>query len=152
MSLRTWRRYIDIAEVAPIGGGLAKLNPLAYWTLEDCFDYAAAQGVPWGARGPLHVDTFTRLCVSSSETLSRRRVPASRESFPARRRLHPTVGLGYPSQGDAKDTVPVPDPDGLRAFRRDIAFEKKRRGETFSYTGARSRRKRRGRDLERYPR
>ena len=40
------RAYIDIAEVAPIGGGLAKLNPLAYWTLEDCFDYAAANGVP----------------------------------------------------------------------------------------------------------
>lgn len=40
------RAYIDIAEVAPIGGGLAKLNPLAYWTLEDCFDYAAAEGVP----------------------------------------------------------------------------------------------------------
>ncbi|EGB09132.1 hypothetical protein AURANDRAFT_4272, partial [Aureococcus anophagefferens] len=61
------RAYIDIAEVAPIGGGLAKLNPLAYWTLEDCFDYAAANGVP----------------------------------------LHPTVALGYPSQGDYKDTVPA---------------------------------------------
>merc|ERR1719454_725954 len=67
------RAYIDIAEIAPIGGGLAKLNPLAYWTLEDCFDYAAANGVP----------------------------------------LHPSVERGYPSQGDAKDTVPVPDPDGL---------------------------------------
>lgn len=66
------RAYIDIAEVAPIGGGLAKMNPLAYWTFEDCFDYAAANGVP----------------------------------------LHPTVTLGYPSQGDAKDTVPVPDPEG----------------------------------------
>merc|ERR1719261_1503652 len=71
------RAYIDIAEVAPIGGGLAKLNPLAYWTLEDCFDYAAANGVP----------------------------------------LHPTVALGYPSQGDEKDTVPVPDPDGLSGFQ-----------------------------------
>merc|ERR1719224_221098 len=67
------RAYIDIAEVAPIGGGLAKMNPLAYWTFEDCFDYAAKEGVP----------------------------------------LHPTVALGYPSQGDAKDTVPVPDPEGL---------------------------------------
>eukprot|EP00310_Coccolithus_braarudii_P016865 CAMPEP_0183359800 /NCGR_PEP_ID=MMETSP0164_2-20130417/53296_1 /TAXON_ID=221442 /ORGANISM="Coccolithus pelagicus ssp braarudi, Strain PLY182g" /LENGTH=448 /DNA_ID=CAMNT_0025533997 /DNA_START=44 /DNA_END=1390 /DNA_ORIENTATION=+ len=67
------RAYIDIAEIAPIGGGMAKLNPLAYWTLEDCFDYAAANGVP----------------------------------------LHPSVERGYPSQGDAKDTVPVPDPDGL---------------------------------------
>ncbi len=71
------RAYIDIAEVAPIGGGLAKLNPLAYWTLDDCFDYAAANGVP----------------------------------------LHPTVALGYPSQGDEKDTVPVPDPDGLSGFQ-----------------------------------
>jgi len=70
------RAYIDIAEVAPIGGGLAKLNPLAYWTLEDCFDYAAANGVP----------------------------------------LHPSVERGYPSQGDAKDTVPVPDPDGANAL------------------------------------
>lgn len=66
------RAYIDIAEVAPIGGGLAKMNPLAYWSFEDCFDYAAANGVP----------------------------------------LHPTVALGYPSQGDAKDTVPIPDPEG----------------------------------------
>jgi len=67
------RAYIEMAEVAPIGGGMAKLNPLAYWTLEDCFDYAARYNVP----------------------------------------LHPTVAQGYPSQGDAKDTVPVPDPDGL---------------------------------------
>ena len=69
------RAYIDIAEVAPIGGGLAKLNPLAYWTLEDCFDYAAANGVP----------------------------------------LHPTVALGYPSQGDEKDAVPVRTPMVCRA-------------------------------------
>ena len=78
------RAYIDIAEVAPIGGGLAKLNPLAYWTLEDCFDYAAANGVP----------------------------------------LHPTVALGYPSQGDYKDTVPVPDPDGLSGFQGDAGSVK----------------------------
>ena len=78
------RAYIDIAEVAPIGGGLAKLNPLAYWTLEDCFDYAAANGVP----------------------------------------LHPTVALGYPSQGDEKDTVPVPDPDGLSGFKGDAGSVK----------------------------
>jgi len=70
------RAYIDIAEIAPIGGGLAKLNPLAYWTLEDCFDYAAANDVP----------------------------------------LHPSVERGYPSQGDAKDTVPVPDPDGANGL------------------------------------
>merc|ERR1712176_998337 len=33
------RAWIDLFENAPIGGGLAKCNPLAYWTLEDCFDY-----------------------------------------------------------------------------------------------------------------
>jgi 3'-phosphoadenosine 5'-phosphosulfate sulfotransferase (PAPS reductase)/FAD synthetase len=35
------RAWIDLFENAPIGGGLAKCNPLAYWTLEDCFDYIA---------------------------------------------------------------------------------------------------------------
>ncbi|KAL1529890.1 hypothetical protein AB1Y20_000819 [Prymnesium parvum] len=78
------RAYIDIAEIAPIGGGLAKLNPLAYWTLEDCFDYAAANGVP----------------------------------------LHPSVERGYPSQGDAKDTVPVPDPDGLSGVKGEAGSVK----------------------------
>merc|ERR1719453_1007740 len=78
------RAYIDIAEVAPIGGGLAKLNPLAYWTLEDCFDYAAVNGVP----------------------------------------LHPSVERGYPSQGDAKDTVPVPDPDGLSGVQGEAGSVK----------------------------
>lgn len=73
------RAYIEVAEVAPLGGGLAKLNPLAYWSFEDCFDYAAQYDVP----------------------------------------LHPTVVLGYPSQGDAKDTVPVPDPDGLSGVQGD---------------------------------
>mmetsp|Transcript_11337 Transcript_11337/g.14158 ORF Transcript_11337/g.14158 Transcript_11337/m.14158 type:complete len:447 (-) Transcript_11337:239-1579(-) len=85
------RAYIDIAEVAPIGGGLAKLNPLAYWTLEDCFDYAAAEGVP----------------------------------------LHPTVAQGYPSQGDAKDTVPVPDPDGLSGVQGEAGSVKWVEGEWF---------------------
>merc|ERR1719454_1642449 len=83
------RAYIDIAEIAPIGGGLAKLNPLAYWTLEDCFDYAAANGVP----------------------------------------LHPSVERGYPSQGDAKDTVPVPDPDGLSGVKGEAASVKWVNGE-----------------------
>merc|ERR1712087_378790 len=78
------RAYIDIAEIAPIGGGLAKLNPLAYWTLEDCFDYAAAYGVP----------------------------------------LHPSVERGYPSQGDAKDTVPVPDPEGLSGVKGEAGAVK----------------------------
>ena len=86
------RAYIDIAEVAPIGGGgLAKLNPLAYWTLEDCFDYAAAENIP----------------------------------------LHPTVAEGYPSQGDAKDTVPVPDPEGLSGVQGDKGSVKFVDGEWF---------------------
>lgn len=83
------RAYIDIAEIAPIGGGMAKLNPLAYWTLEDCFDYAAAYGVP----------------------------------------LHPSVERGYPSQGDAKDTVPVPDPDGLSGVKGEAGSVKWVNGE-----------------------
>jgi|UniRef100_A0A7S3S954 phosphoadenosine phosphosulfate reductase len=78
------RAYIDIAETVPVNGGLAKLNPLAYWTLEDCFDYAAANGVP----------------------------------------LHPSVERGYPSQGDAKDTVPVPDPDGLSGVQGEAGSVK----------------------------
>jgi len=89
------RAYIDIAEIAPIGGGLAKLNPLAYWTLEDCFDYAAANGVP----------------------------------------LHPSVERGYPSQGDAKDTVPVPDPDGLSGVQGEAGSVKWVNGE---WTGDKS--------------
>ena len=35
------RAWIDLFENAPIGGGMAKCNPLAYWTLEDTFDYIA---------------------------------------------------------------------------------------------------------------
>merc|ERR1719469_1398313 len=41
--------------VAPIGGGLAKLNPLAYWTFEDVFDYAAAHNV---SLHPLHAEGY----------------------------------------------------------------------------------------------
>merc|ERR1712193_422330 len=40
------RAWIDLFENAPTGGGLAKCNPLAYWTLEDCFDYIAKYKVP----------------------------------------------------------------------------------------------------------
>jgi len=68
------RAYIDIAEVAPIAGGLVKLNPLAYWTFEDVFDYAAAHDVP----------------------------------------LHPLHAEGYPSLGDQKDTVKVPEDGSVR--------------------------------------
>ncbi len=45
------RAWINQFENAPIGGGLAKCNPLAYWTLEDTFDYIAKYKVP---HHPLH--------------------------------------------------------------------------------------------------
>lgn len=69
------RAWIDLFENAPIGGGLAKCNPLAYWTLEDCFDYIAKYEVPH----------------------------------------HPLHAKGYPSIGDAKDTIPIPE-DGSVNF------------------------------------
>merc|ERR1711871_1805907 len=62
------RAYIDLFENAPIGGGLAKVNPLAYWTFEDTFDYIAKYTIPH----------------------------------------HPLHAKGYPSMGDAKDTIPIP--------------------------------------------
>lgn len=62
-------------ENAPIGGGLAKCNPLAYWTLEDTFDYITKYKVPH----------------------------------------HPLHAQGYPSIGDAKDTIPIPE-DGSTKF------------------------------------
>jgi len=40
------RAWIDQFENAPIGGGLAKCNPIAYWTFEDTFDYIAKYKVP----------------------------------------------------------------------------------------------------------
>jgi len=69
------RAWIDQFENAPIGGGLAKCNPIAYWTLEDTFDYIAKYQI-------LH---------------------------------HPLHAKGYPSHGDAKDTIPVPE-DGSTRF------------------------------------
>jgi len=65
------RAWIDQFENAPIGGGLAKCNPIAYWTFEDTFDYIAKYKVPH----------------------------------------HPVHAQGYPSHGDAKDTIPVPSLD-----------------------------------------
>jgi phosphoadenylyl-sulfate reductase (thioredoxin) len=62
------RAYINLFENAPIGGGMAKVNPLAYWTFEDCFDYIAKYKIP----------------------------------------VHPLHAQGFPSIGDAKDTVKVP--------------------------------------------
>jgi phosphoadenosine phosphosulfate reductase len=75
------RAYIDLFENAPIGGGLAKCNPIAYWTLEDTFDYIAKYKVPH----------------------------------------HPLHAKGYPSHGDAKDTIPIPE-DGSTRFV-DFKFE-----------------------------
>lgn len=75
------RAWIDLFENAPIGGGLAKCNPLAYWTLEDTFDYIAKYQI---AHHPLHAK-------------------------------------GYPSIGDAKDTIPIPE-DGSVTFQ-DFKFE-----------------------------
>jgi len=75
------RAWIDQFENAPIGGGLAKCNPLAYWTLEDVFDYIAKYKVPY----------------------------------------HPSCEKGYPSHGDAKDTIPVPSMDP-RAKKQEEGF------------------------------
>jgi len=75
------RAWIDQFENAPIGGGLAKCNPIAYWTLEDTFDYIAANKVPH----------------------------------------HPVHAKGYPSHGDAKDTIPVPSMDE-RAKKQEEGF------------------------------
>lgn len=49
------RAWIDQFENAPIGGGLAKCNPIAYWTLEDTFDYIAKYKVP---HHPLHAKGY----------------------------------------------------------------------------------------------
>ena len=75
------RAWIDQFENAPIGGGLAKCNPIAYWTLEDTFDYIAKYKVPH----------------------------------------HPLHAKGYPSIGDAKDTIPVPEDGSVRFV--DFKFE-----------------------------
>jgi phosphoadenylyl-sulfate reductase (thioredoxin) len=75
------RAWIDLFENAPIGGGLAKCNPLAYWTLEDTFNYIAKYQVPH----------------------------------------HPLHAKGYPSIGDAKDTIPIPEDGSVRFV--DFKFE-----------------------------
>lgn len=68
------RAWINLFENAPIGGGLAKCNPIAYWTLEDTFEYFAKYKIPY----------------------------------------HPLHGKGYPSIGDAKDTIPIPQDGSVR--------------------------------------
>jgi len=59
------RAFLDVYEGKE---GDWKVQPLAYWTFEDCFDYLRLNGVPY----------------------------------------HPLHDQGYPSIGDAKDTVTVP--------------------------------------------
>lgn len=68
------RAWIDQFENAPINGGLAKCNPIAYWTFEDTFDYIAKYNVP----------------------------------------AHPLHAAGYPSIGDWKDTIPIPEDGSVR--------------------------------------
>jgi len=80
------RAYINLYENAPIGGGMAKCNPLAYWTLEDCFDYAAKHKVP----------------------------------------LHPSVERGYPSHGDKKDTIPIPEDGSVKFDLKSYSFSGKK--------------------------
>ncbi len=52
-----WNLTIDRNEKKKynIRGGLAKCNPLAYWTLEDTFDYIAKYKVP---HHPLHAKGY----------------------------------------------------------------------------------------------
>lgn len=69
------RAYIDLYEASAAVGGMAKVNPLAYWTFEDTFDYIAKYKIP----------------------------------------AHPLHAEGYPSLGDAKDTIPIPE-DGSTKF------------------------------------
>ena len=80
------RAYINLYENAPIGGGMAKCNPLAYWTFEDCFDYAGKYKVP----------------------------------------LHPSVERGYPSHGDAKDTIPIPEDGSVKFDLKSYTFSGKK--------------------------
>jgi len=74
------RAWLDIYEAPRKEGGLGNCNPLAYWSLEDTFDYIAMNKL-------LH---------------------------------HPLHAKGYPSIGDAKDTVPIPN-DGSTYFK-DFKF------------------------------
>jgi phosphoadenylyl-sulfate reductase (thioredoxin) len=78
------RAWIDLFENAPIGGGLAKCNPIAYWTLEDVFDYMAKYRIPY----------------------------------------HPLHEKGYPSHGDAKDTIPIPEDGSVRFVKYEWVGDK----------------------------
>lgn len=71
---------MDIYEAPKAAGGFGNCNPLAFWTLEDTFNYIAENKI-------LH---------------------------------HPLHAKGYPSIGDAKDTIPIPE-DGSVTFK-DFKF------------------------------
>lgn len=74
------RAWLDIYEAPRKAGGFGNCNPIAYWTLEDTFDY-----------------------IAMNKLLA-----------------HPLHAKGYPSLGDAKDTVPIPN-DGSVYFK-DFKF------------------------------
>merc|ERR1719281_1362298 len=74
------RAWLDIYEAPRKAGGFGNCNPIAYWTLEDTFDY-----------------------IAMNKLLA-----------------HPLHAKGYPSLGDAKDTVPIPN-DGSTYFK-DFKF------------------------------
>merc|ERR1719265_2217889 len=69
------RAWIDQFENAPIGGGLAKCNPLAYWTLEETFDYIKKYEIP---HHPLHAQGYPS--IGDARTPSRFRRTAARPS------------------------------------------------------------------------
>jgi len=70
------RAWIDQFENAPIGGGLAKCNPIAYWTFEDTFDYIKKYKVPYHpscANGyPSHGDLKDTIPVPSMDERSKK--------------------------------------------------------------------------------
>lgn len=70
------RAWLELYEAPRKAGGLGNVNPLAFWTLEDTFDYIALNKLSH----------------------------------------HPLHAKGYPSIGDAKDTVPIPN-DGSVYFK-----------------------------------
>eukprot|EP00747_Dinoflagellata_sp_TGD_P065035 gnl/TRDRNA2_/TRDRNA2_154174_c0_seq7.p1 gnl/TRDRNA2_/TRDRNA2_154174_c0~~gnl/TRDRNA2_/TRDRNA2_154174_c0_seq7.p1 ORF type:complete len:530 (+),score=125.44 gnl/TRDRNA2_/TRDRNA2_154174_c0_seq7:81-1670(+) len=74
------RAWLDLYEAPRKAGGVGNCNPIAFWTLEDTFDYIAMNKI-------LH---------------------------------HPLHAKGYPSIGDAKDTIPIPE-DGSVVFK-DFQF------------------------------
>ncbi len=41
------RTALDVVEIDEAHGGIVKINPLAAWSLQDCWDYAKQNKVPW---------------------------------------------------------------------------------------------------------